>query len=152
MNGIINKLRALIITMSAIAISGCASPQNITREYFGEDSLHLTKSEAASILVGERITRSTLLTTTHYNIVSVNEKQLIFESTLYSDKLKSLYPRGKVVFENVRKIELTVDSMGGNIKLHFEKRCPVFMITCGNTKHRYNKLLLAVLVLCPNVK
>lgn len=140
MNGMINKLQALIITMFAIAISGCTPPQNITREYFGEDSLHVAKSEAASILLGERMTRLTFFLRIDYTIVSVNEKQLIVESTLYSDS-------GKLLFENVRKIEL---ESGSIITLHFEGS-PDFMIRCGNKRQR-NRLLLAFLVLCPNIE
>jgi hypothetical protein len=166
-------LAAIVGMVVMIALAGCATTQAIHRTdvevtHACPHDAKLTSAEALQILDGLPIYLG--FNSTSYNIRKVDtigfsygSTQTVSDRTEHSgSSIKTYYhyewiAYERVSFADIKRIKLETDSVGGGDILLYGKKSLINLvgqtkIICGNKPEKYNEILSALLVLCPNVK
>lgn len=170
MNSIRNKLGVLIIIAFAIAITGCAEIISITRKNHSVD--HQSKAEAAKELPGrivyfldERQEPAVVLTIgpvsetgfAYGNMVKIEDSRRVVSSSKTETKYEVIFHNewrqyGTMSFAEITKIEQRTYFIGYPIIDLYGKAGRICIMQKGFRKEKYDRIVSALLLLCPNVK
>lgn len=173
MNSIKSKLGALIVTAFAVAIAGCAPAtiKDITREH--RSAYHLSKADAAAVLSAVsvhskpytgRIWKVGSVSETGFDygeIVTIEHSRRLVSTSIVGSSATSTYEiryhtewrqYGTVSFTEITRIEQVITWANSMVSLYGKDGFILKILVLKYSQTPVDKVLSALLVLCPNVQ